>query len=502
MIPPPIVQSTYAETYPRATTKSVIVEQPSPLQDRQSELEADLQFLLDAQAEGLVRGFEGRGPDDRSSTGSTTPTIESIRGSSVRRSVKKKPGLRSARKGIYSRIQALSALKVEELQAIDAEAHEKAEMLSQIDDWERRREGLQKATRHVDNGDTIRAQRLRQEAESLQEEISVVELHLDEMRSRQRKILRKAAEVENGVQAKLASYTSSLSMLEQDVQKFLSREPTHGDSKMDLSNGKTSLWQLPAKERTLAMAREYYSAEHEENLHQLRSIDYEREALNEGGQIWKEVVIQVTEFEKRLKSGMVELSHLSSSHSAWEDPPSPQSSRHQDGERVGELIRHLDAVLVKVESKFKLAEEKDWKLLIAAIGAELDALKKGKQILQSLLPVNDQVEHDDLLQTGELPQKGASSDALKSSEDHDEEGDRVLNDLEKSFETARPASAAFKGGNENGKLTGSGKLSSSGRLSGSGKLVGSGRMAAKKMEESSDEEEFLFTRNIAAEVES
>lgn len=493
MIPPPIVQSAYADTSSRTTTNSIIVEKPSALQDRQRELEADLQFLLDAQAEGLVRGLEGGKPDDRSSTGSTTPTVESVRSSSARKPTRKRPGLRSARKGIYSRIQALSALKLEELQAIGAEANEKAETLSQIDEWERKRAGLQKATRHMDDGDAIRAQRLRQEADSLQEEISTMEIQLDEMKARQRKILRKAAEVENSVQAKLASYTSSLSMLEQDVQKFLSREPSHGHSEVKTSSSTMSLWQIPAKQRTLEMARKQYSAEREQILDQLRSVDYEKEALDEGAEVWKEVVVQVTDFEKQLKSGVAELSFLSSSHSAWEDPPSPQLSKRCNAQRLGELIQHLDAVLGMVESKFKLAEEKDWKLLIAAIGAELDALKKGKQILQSLLPINGLGEQDDLLRIGERSPQNGTSDAFTALESHDKESDRVLNELETSLEMARPVSNAFKVGSENGKLNGSG------RLSGSAKIVGSGKMTAQTMEESGDEEELLFTRNIDAE---
>ncbi|KAI6895877.1 hypothetical protein KC355_g20384, partial [Hortaea werneckii] len=84
MIPPPIVQSTINTTSPKATQKSVILEKPSPLQDRQTELEADLQFLLDAQAEGLAAGLEGGATgEENASTGSTTPTALSVRSRSA-----------------------------------------------------------------------------------------------------------------------------------------------------------------------------------------------------------------------------------------------------------------------------------------------------------------------------------------------------------------------------------------------------------------------------------
>ena len=116
MIPPPIVESMYASPS-RTVAQSIFVEKPSPLQDRQSELEADLQFLLDAQAEGLVRGLEGGLPDDQTSTGSTTPTAQSVRSASARRTpnpLRRKPGLRRARKGIFNSILALSTVKDDE----------------------------------------------------------------------------------------------------------------------------------------------------------------------------------------------------------------------------------------------------------------------------------------------------------------------------------------------------------------------------------------------------
>jgi hypothetical protein len=428
MIPPPIVQSGYAPTPPQTVVKSTIVEQPSPLQDRQSELESDLQFLLDAQAEGLARGFGDGGDDDRSSTGSTTPTAQSVRSASVRRTarpVRKKPGLPSARKGIYNTIRRLSAVTEEELRTIDAEAQDKTETLAQIDEWEKKRAGLQEASKNVDDGEeTVRVQRLQQEADTLQEEINYDEMRLAEKKSRHKKMMRQIEALNNQLEAKLASYTSSLSLLEQDVQKFLSLKPVGGDSRPTSRDGKTSIWQLPPKRRTLEMAREQWTEERDSILEQRRGVEHEKQALDEGATVWKDVVTRVSDFENKVRTGIAD---MASSQSAWEDPP-PQPQEQSD--RVRELLQQLDSVTEAVESKYRIAEERDWKLLIAAIGAELHALRTGREILEELIP-GSEAQQDGLIGTAETTTNG------DEAQDDLDEGQEIR-DLDKSFLTARP----------------------------------------------------------------
>lgn len=434
MIPPPIVQSTYI-TAPKALQNSTVIEKPLALEDRQSELEADLQFLLDAQAEGLLEGLEGGVPDDQTSTGSTTPTAQSVRSASARRQKKparKKPGLRSARKGIYNGIIALSTVKREELHVIDAEAQEKEDTLAHIDEWAHKHAGLQKAARSADgNEEAVRAQRLRQEADALQADINNVELQLSDMKARHRKLLRQVAAVENSVQAKLASYTSSLGMLEVEVQKFLSLRPAGGsDSRPTSSDGKTSMWQLPPKRRTLEMAREQWTADRDAILHQRQYIEHERSALDEGAAVWKGVVAHVTDFEKRMRAEMANLS-MSSSHSAWEDPP-PAQEQDNSG-RLNELLGHLQTVLEHLETQFNLAEDRDWRLLIAAIGAELDALRQGKAILQNVLGVTFT---PDTLHNGNVTENLVDTEPSANGSSGAHEDGNEIHELDKSFDTA------------------------------------------------------------------
>ncbi|CZT20600.1 uncharacterized protein RCC_06458 [Ramularia collo-cygni] len=423
MIPPPIVQSIYHAPQ-RAPTETTVVERDPQADDRQVELEADLQFLLDAQADGLIRGLGGGEGEtgDRSSAGSTTPTMQSIRSTSTRRMRKpllRQPGLRSARKGIYKTIVALASLKDEELRDIDAELRGNQQTLEQIDGWETKHKGLREASHRVDgNEETIRIQRLRSEADSVQEEILKVELQLAEMRTKHRKLLKQAAAIENSVQAKMASYTSSLRMLEEDIQKFLNFKPSDEAERPTSREGKSFVWQLPPNRRNLGMAKEYWSEQHEYYVHQRKRTEHEKVALVEGASIWQESVTEITDFEKRLRAEMAALApSLTESHSAWEEPPTSTAS-----ERLAVLIKQIDDLTLSLQGKLQTSQERNWKLLIVAIGAELDALERGKEILSGVLHDTDG-DHDTKEPTNNL-------DAIDN-------GGELIDQLDKSFMTAQ-----------------------------------------------------------------
>ncbi|KAK4508245.1 hypothetical protein PRZ48_001983 [Zasmidium cellare] len=427
MIPPPIVQSVHQPTANPAA-ESAIIEKPSPFEDRQHELEADLQFLLDAQVEGLTRGLEGGGLDDRSSTGSTTPTVQSVRSESTRRQrrpVRKQLGLRSARKGIYNSIIALSALKDDELRDIDDQIEEHENTLEQIESWEQKRDGLKEASAKVDSSEqTVRVQRLRQEADVLQTEINQVEMQLMEMKSRHRKLVRQAADAENSIQAKLASYTNSIRLLEEDVQKFLSVKPSGADAHPASQDGKQSMWELPSKRRNLDMAKEYWNQQRDSTVTERQQHEQEKVAYVEGAAMWKEAVTEVNGFERQLRTEMAALRPSSpNSQSAWEDQAEPGEGP-SDG--LKSLMNQIDVVIDSLEKKHEIAEGRGWKLLIAAIGAELDALKRGKQILSNVLGVT--AEADVVDTNGQDLMKTDSGDEIRA--------------LDQSFMTTRPVGPA------------------------------------------------------------
>lgn len=425
MIPPPIVQSTYVSPPSKiAASMSTILQQPVLASTREDELHADLQYLLDAQAEGLLRGLESGQHGDGRSTGSITPTARSVRSASAKRPIRRKPDLRSARKGLYNTIVALSDAKNSELQEIESNVLDNDNQIAQIDTWEQKRQGLQEASSSLDEGEeSVRAQRLQEDADTLQESINEMELQLADMKSRHRKLVRQIAAAENSTQAKLASYTQSMKMLETDVQKFLSIQPPKSAPRPGSRNGQTSVWQLPPKRRTLEAAREYFTGEREAILRERQRAEKEKEALEQGAVLWKEVAVTVTEFEKRVRAEMSEQSvSLTDSTHAWDETPTTPSTYPLQA-----LLNHMDTVIDSLQKKVDVAEEHGWNLLIAAVGAELHALRQGKRILENAL--GQATADENLVQPSE-------NDLSHLNLDSGEE----IRELDKSFETARKSS--------------------------------------------------------------
>ncbi|KAK0944245.1 hypothetical protein LTR29_004158 [Friedmanniomyces endolithicus] len=164
------------------------------------------------------------------------------------------------------------------------------------------------------------------------------------------------------------------------------------------------------------MAREQWTSDRNTILEQRSSIEQEKAALDAGAAVWKDVVTHVADFEKRMRVSMADLSN-----------PPPFSDGNS--ERLRELLNNLDTMLEHLETQHKFAEARDWKLLIAAIGAELEALRQGRQILQNVL--------------GITTDSGGESRSLVDAEEEGggelatENGGDAIHELDRSFETAR-----------------------------------------------------------------
>jgi hypothetical protein len=118
---------------------------------------------------------------------------------------------------------------------------------------------------------------------------------------------------------------------------------------------------------------------------------------------------------------------MANSGHAWDDAP-PATPKEQ----LKELLIQMGVVIEDLRTKSRSAEEKNWRLLIAAIGAELDALEQGRAILEGVL--GEPQSEPDLVVTDTDESDDTAISALNS--DCDE-----IRGLDKSFETARrPAS--------------------------------------------------------------
>ncbi|KAI9791905.1 MAG: hypothetical protein M1835_008204 [Candelina submexicana] len=354
------------------------------LQRREKQLQEDLQSLLDAQSEGLIAGLAGGPPDDVSSNGSLTPTASVIsrratRVVPVRQPVKKKVGLRSARKGIANAMRELAEIKDKEAHIFEGNIGKTEELVAQVEELEKKRKDLETEIEFIHvSEEGRRMPELAREAGKVEAEIKELETRLYEMRAKHRVLTAEISQLENSVQSKLSSYKASLSMMDSQVNRFLAKPPlSPPQGKPDES----SLFALPAKRRTLDMAREHWQTERVELTKRKWEVDVEREALENGVIIWNDVVTEVTTFEKGLRA---ELQRMRPA-----DQADPNHSDHPQGlySSMTHVLRDMDQIILQMKSKLKFAEAKDWKLLVCCIGAELEAFKEGKEILQEALNV-------------------------------------------------------------------------------------------------------------------
>jgi hypothetical protein len=360
--------------------QSALTHQPAPKSDlppsddlvvlrrREKSLHQTLQDLLDAQGEGLLAGLGATLPDDHVSADSLTPTTNrSIRSNSLsprpspRR--QKKPALGTTRRAIWKTILECASLKAEEDALVKEELEGNHLILEQLEGWENKREGLRKTITDIESEDTkAKVQSLKEEANHLQDEINDMELRLAQMRTRHRKILDEIDEKENSVQSKLSSYQASLDLLEKDIGWFLANPPprTPKDS---------TFMTLPPKRRTLEMAKEYWEAEYTQMKRSRKSAKRDRVALEEGAAVWKDVVAEILSFERFLAGEMENMS---------------QSMRdnHNRKSAPSHILSKMNATIKFIEDRLQLAEKKKWRLLEACIGAELEAFKQGRDIIQ------------------------------------------------------------------------------------------------------------------------
>lgn len=344
-----------------------------------------LQDLLDSQSDGLIAGLEGASPnEDDGQSDTPTQTTYSLRSGSVspnpleRR--KKKRTLGQARRGIYKTVLDCAALKEEEDYLLRQELRHDQDVLQQLEAWSSKEHGLRDKIHTIENQDRgAKADELKQEATKLELEIRDMETKLAQMKTRHRRVMNEIADMENSVNSRLSSYKTSLAMLEKDVEDFLKSPPVSNER----SGSESPFLSLPAKRRTLDLAKEHWQGDVDELKRQRRAVRRDRVALEDGAAVWRDVVHDVTDFEKHLQDEIRRLAQqqIAIGTNKGKEAASPSPSSPKD------LLDKMDAVARSVEEKLSLAHTNQWRLLEVCIEAELSALQQGKEMLEQSLGI-------------------------------------------------------------------------------------------------------------------
>lgn len=384
-------------------------------------IQRNLQALIDAQSEGLLSGpSHADGISERSSTPSSSRVSRTQSPSQVspRKPLPKKTGLRAARQGIFNSIFDLLKLREEEREILLSRTDERDNALHELQGFVSRKSGLQEAisTIHNDN-ETQRGKRLQEEAHGLEADIHELETRLYEMKAKHRQLVNEISNIENSVDAKLSSYNESMSLLESDIQTYLRNPPVQP---LSVRVNESTLFSLNPKRRTIEIAQDHWGTEQEQLRKRQHEVNAEILALEEGGGVWKQAMADVSGFEKRLTANMRHYIELQAQATM------PESAQPEDTPRaVAEgVAEDLDKTTKRLEAHLELAEEKDWKLLVCCIGAELEALREARKML---LPAFGLTVPNDAPATSPPPSNAAPAD--ESTEAHvDEHEDPLGND--------------------------------------------------------------------------
>ncbi|KAF1990440.1 hypothetical protein K402DRAFT_390059 [Aulographum hederae CBS 113979] len=390
--PPPIASSMHASTI-RLRENIAAGDEMLSLQRRDRQLQEELQMLVDAQGEALMLELGGSLPDDHTSDGSSTPTIQSLQlgaRSPNRTPIRRKLGLKGARRGIWRTIHELAAVKAQQNDVLENHIEEDQEILDRIEGWENKQHGLQKEVLKIEESqDGDKTRELHEEADRLQIEINEMESRLAALKMQHRNLVSEISTVDNTVQAQLSSYKVSLSMLDKDIRNFLERPPKKDSRTNSIAS---NFFSLPPKRRTLSMAKEYWQDEQAEFIKKGAALDTEREALEEGAVVWKEVVTVISDFERYLREEMQSLSGsiLNSNSNSGSNSRGKRRASSSSSTASSAPLDRMDQVLGYLKEQRDLADAKDWKLLVVVIGSELAAFTEGREILQATLAPKEQ----------------------------------------------------------------------------------------------------------------
>lgn len=418
-------------------------------------IEQEIQQLLDIQATGLIAG-SGRLPtesDGYSDTGSSTPTgtfystatsksrmLNSLHVPTratkegnvipVRQPSGGKPlGLRSARAGLRKAMAALVELKQEEGAHVDAALSERKRALVHLSRLSIKRNGVDGELQALEEdekeplGKEIRE--LGSKYNSLTQEIRQLEEKLLAMRNQRKFVREKMEDVQNRRDAGLSGYRGALKDIDAELQSIMMHPPVQpldpevfsapglaGDS--GESPGGMEFLRLIPERRTAAMARSWWEREVELLDKKREQIGKERQALEEGSAVWREVTTLVTSFESSLR-------HLMKTGASSTTPASAKGKERMPSQEslIKDQLGKMDGVVSQLEASLRQAESEGWNLLVCAIGAELEAFREAQDMLTSLVEENGLLEQPP-------PQ---SDEKLQPQQEEEQTGDESENEV-------------------------------------------------------------------------
>jgi hypothetical protein len=399
---------------------------------REQQIHNELQRLLNAQSSAIERGANG-GSDRGTDSDSLTPRPGSprqqhksdIRNADalkptvipVRQPKNKPPSLRHVRNSITRMVAMLADLKAEEDAYVSSTLSARKAALVKANKLSTKHKAIVSELHSMEENDD---DPLRREIDSMQGEYERVcgdiqdfEEKLRDLKRAKAQLQRRMEEARSERESGLSGYQGALRETERSIGEMMSRpgikildlagladldfqdqkdavddarekagtgDNTRDEQLMERRLSGREFMRLRPERRTLAMAMEWWEGEVALLRRRKEAVDRERAALEEGCEVWVDVVQRILDYEARLAGA------LKQSMAASTSILSPSSERERQEvalfkQQYGDLRQTLDGL----RQSMIYVEQKGWNLLVAAIGAELEGFTEGERILRTMM---------------------------------------------------------------------------------------------------------------------
>ena len=409
-----------------------------------------LQTLLDAQSQGLLAGLAGESPqpepqleDDNSEpttptpfsskqpSRSSTPTLTSSspppnstnpayhrnaasqsKHAFSRRSRPPRISLHAARTHIPRTLLSLSELKTQETAILSTSLSTLNARLNSLTKHESRHEALSQRIASISsdpNLGTPSIERLQAQETELSHEIEELEDRLANLRAKRRHLKGEIELKTNHLDAKLSSYKTALEDLDKDAHsRFLRADPlfpassTPPQSALSFSRvfplskpsdssykENQNVWALPPSRRTLPLVRADFETRITGLTQRLQASDLEARASAEGAQLWTSVLEVLERTEIVIRESMSRQQEILGRG----DLDEGRRKAVLEGDTKA-LIGVVEDALGELSEAEAVTQKRGWNFLVCAVGAEVEALVRGREVLSGLLREETGGSHD------------------------------------------------------------------------------------------------------------
>ncbi|KAI2630170.1 hypothetical protein GGS26DRAFT_558207 [Hypomontagnella submonticulosa] len=375
------------------------------IQRRERQMHKELQKLLDAQGAALERDLAGddtgkassedtkRGISPGSMTSNENSTLSAGSVVPVRQPKRRLLSKRQARIGIARSVTMLADLKNEEDAYIATALAERKAALSKLRNLSSRRKSIVTEMKALEEDNELP---IRTEIAAMEDQHRSVCANIEKLEEKLRVLKRTKADLERKLEearstldSSLSGYKGALRQCDQGIVELmkypgiqvLDTEEMKQQGGRDLAavmskhmSGLEFL-SLRLERRTAEMARDWWEGEVAVLEQRKAAVDKERAALEEGSEIWQQVVTLLNDFEARLNEALQAVTKQQLNITSDSNPePILRDQYNALKTTLGELRRLYDYV-----------ETQGWNLLIAAIGAELAHFEELKEFLAEVI---------------------------------------------------------------------------------------------------------------------